>query len=267
MTCREMDGVINLRSGSSNLPPEAAEHVVGCECCRRLVRVLERHPEASAPSESRLQQIQAAMLRDLKPVRPLAPSRVYLSAFALIFLVVVAASSLQLGANGWVVLSVSQKLAVFAALATSAGLLALSMVGQMAPGSKHAISPISFLVGILVLLLLVMAGLFRLHEESEFIPNGLICLKSGLMYSIPGAFLLWLLARRGAILSPKLIGATAGGFAGLIGLTVIEVHCPNLNRYHILVWHGGVILLSALGGFALGAAVAYLGQGRNDRIP
>src|SRR5258707_1392170 len=82
------DGVINLRSGSSKLPPEAAEHVAGCECCRRLVRVLERHPEASAPSESRLQQIQAAMLRDLKPVRPLAPSRVYLSAFALIFLVV-----------------------------------------------------------------------------------------------------------------------------------------------------------------------------------
>jgi len=115
--------------------------------------------------------------------------------------------------------------------------------------------------------MLVMAGLFQWQEEAAFISNGLLCLRTGLMSSIPGGFLVWLLARRGAMLSPKLTGATAGGFAGLIGVTVLEICCPNLNRYHILVWHVGVILLSTLGGVALGAAGAYLGQGRNARIP
>jgi hypothetical protein len=75
-----------------------------------------------------------------------------------------------------------------------------------------------------------------------------------------GAVLTWLWLRRGAAQSPKLMGATTCGFAGLIGVTVLEVHCPNLNLYHILVWHLGVILLSALGGLALGAAVQVVGK-------
>jgi hypothetical protein len=75
---------------------------------------------------------------------------------------------------------------------------------------------------------------------------------------------LWLVLRHGAILSPKLTAATAGGFAGLIGLTVLEVHCPILNRYHILIWHMGVVLLSMLGGLSLGAAWERIGTWRKD---
>jgi hypothetical protein len=33
------------------------------------------------------------------------------------------------------------------------------------------------------------------------------------------------------------------------------VGCPNLDLYHILVWHLGVVLLCAIGGLSLGAAV------------
>jgi hypothetical protein len=266
VTCHEMDGVIGLHSRSSELPPEAAEHIAGCECCRRLVRVLGEKLDAPAPSAGQLKHIQAAMVENLKAVRPLAPSRIFLFAFALIFMAVVAVGSFQLGAYGWGVLSALQKIVVFATLAIGAGLLAISMVRQMAPGSKHVISPTLLPIGILVLLILVMAALFQSQEESAFVQDGLWCLRTGLTYSIPGAFLFWLLLRRGAILSPKLVGATAGGFAGLIGATVLEIHCPNLNRYHILVWHVGAVLLSALGGVALGAAVEYLGRWRNDRI-
>ena len=56
----------------------------------------------------------------------------------------------------------------------------------------------------------------------------------------------------GAILSPGLTGAVAGGLAGVIGLMVLEVRCPNLSGYHILVWHWGVALLAMLGGLTLG---------------
>ena len=67
---------------------------------------------------------------------------------------------------------------------------------------------------------------------------------------------------RGAILFPKFIGAAAGALAGLIGLSVLEINCPNLNVFHILVWHGGVVLVSSSAGALLGAAVEYLERRR-----
>ncbi len=33
---------------------------------------------------------------------------------------------------------------------------------------------------------------------------------------------------------------------------VLEVRCPNLSGYHILLWHCGVALLAILGGLLLG---------------
>jgi hypothetical protein len=66
---------------------------------------------------------------------------------------------------------------------------------------------------------------------------------------------LWLILRLGAVLYPGLIGAVAGGLAGLAGVSILEVNCPNLNLFHIPVWHGGVMAISSLGGTLPGAAV------------
>jgi hypothetical protein len=41
-------------------------------------------------------------------------------------------------------------------------------------------------------------------------------LKAGLPYAIPAALLFWLILRRGAILSPRIAGATTGMLAGLV---------------------------------------------------
>jgi hypothetical protein len=154
---------------------------------------------------------------------------VFLAAFAFIFLVVVAAGALRLGTNGWAALSIGQRVAVFASLAASAVILAASMVRQMVPGSRHTVPPAALPVGILLALMLVIATAFRSHGELAFVADGLVCMRNGLTYSVPAALLFWLLLRRGAILSPKLIGAAAGGLAGLTGLSVLEVNCPNLR--------------------------------------
>ena len=265
MTCRDMDGIISSHSGDALLSPEAAEHIVRCERCRGLVRLLDEAREIPTPSESQLKRIQAGMLESLKPVRPLPPSRIFLLAFALIFLSVVAVGALMLGIHGWSVLSMEQKIAIFATLAASAVLLALSMVRQMVPGSKHFVSPTTLPIAVLVLLMVVIAAMFRSGEESAFVANGLMCIRNGLEYSIPTALLFWMLLRRGAILFPKLIGAAAGGFAGLIGLSVLEINCSNLNVYHILVWHWGVILVTSLAGAALGATVEYIDRYRDKK--
>lgn len=131
---------------------------------------------------------------------------------------------LRSGADGWGALQASQ-IVIFATLAAAAAVLAISMVRKMVPRSKHTVSPTLLPVGILVLLMIVMALIFQSREECAFVSNDLIYLSSGLAYAIPGAFLFWLLLRHGAILSPRLVGTTAGAFAGLIGLTVLEVYC------------------------------------------
>src|SRR5260370_7287792 len=95
--------------------------------------------------------------------------------------------------------------------------------------------------------------------------RGLMVIRNGLEYSVPTALLFWMLLRRGAILFPKLIGAAAGGFAGLIGLSVLEINCSNLNVYHILVWHWGVILVNLLAGAALCANVGYIDPHRHKK--
>jgi hypothetical protein len=144
---------------------------------------------------------------------------------------------------------------IFAALTASVLLFAISVVRQMAPGGKHSISPRLLPIGILAGLILAAAVIFQVRHETAFVPDGLACLRTGMTYSIPAALLFWVLLSRGAVLYPKLTGAAAGGFAGLIGVSVLEVGCPNLDLYHILVWHLGVILLCAIGGLSLGAAV------------
>jgi hypothetical protein len=50
--------------------------------------------------------------------------------------------------------------------------------------------------------------------------------------------------------------------AGLVSTTVLEVHCPNLNVWHILVWHVGI----ALSGLVAGLLIAVAGQVVRDRI-
>jgi len=211
-----------------------------------------------------LRRIKAGILEDLEPIRPLAPSRVLLFWCAIIFLSVVAAGGLLLGMNGWSALSLLQRIAVFMTLAASAVLLTISMVRQMAPGSKHVVAPALLLVAIPIALTIAIGATFRSQQEPAFLASGVRCMENGLMLSIPAAFLLWIILRRGAILYPKLMGAVAGGLAGLIGLSVLEVNCPNLNVFHILAWHGGVGVIGSLGGALLGAAVEFTQEGHED---
>jgi len=113
----------------------------------------------------------------------------------------------------------------------------------------------------------MFATLLRPHSDPTFVATGLVCLRIGLECAVPAALLLWLLLRRGAILNPIFTGATVGALAGLSGLTVLEIFCPNLNEYHILVWHVGAALASAVGGAAIGTFVEYFGWRRGRRIP
>jgi len=93
-----------------------------------------------------------------------------------------------------------------------------------------------------------------------------MCFSTGMSHSILAALALWIPLRRGAMLRPCLTGAAAGGFAGLVGLSILEIQCSNLNFNHILVWHGGVVVASALSGAGLCGLLAYIDNRINRMI-
>lgn len=264
MRCRDIDDVLSSHCGDS-VPPEAGNHIAGCDRCRTLMRFLDEIGKTSLPSGDQLNRIQTGIVENLKPVRPFPSSGVFLLACVIIFLCVVTVGVRNLGISGWGALTVVQRIAVFTTIAVSAVLLAGSMVRQMVPGSKHLLPPSPLPIAVLSILILAIVASFRSHEESAFVANGMMCMRNGLTYSIPAGFLFWLLLRRGAVLFPKLIGTATGGLAGLIGLSVLEVNCTNLNVFHILVWHWGVVLVSSLAGALTGAAVEYIEQSRARR--
>jgi len=264
VTCTDIDDLIMSGPASLLQSLEAAEHIAECKHCRDLLQMLQKKEQAPDSVESQVERIQAMIAALLEPVRPLAPARFFLGACAIIFLGVVAIGITQSGMDGWAALNGTQRIAVFATMAAGAVLLAVSMIGQMAPGNKYALAPALLPIGVLTVLIVVLSATFRPREELAFVQTGLACVGRGLTYSIPVAFLFWLLTRRGAILSPKLIGAAVGGLASLAGFTVLELNCPDVNVFHIVVWHWGVVLIGTAAGALIGAAGEYI---QRRRIP
>ncbi len=214
---------------------------------RELDRLISSQQSPPLPAD-RLKQIEAEVVRDLKPVRPLAPAGVYLAGFAGVFVAVCGIGCLMVGQLGWHALSDLQRIAIFAPLAIISALLAFSVVRQMTPAARNPKGTTLLAAGLFVFLLATFAFMFHPVHEFTFVRSGLACFRTGMLFAIPAAFLFALLLTRGAGLSPLLTGATAGGLAGLAGLTVLEIHCPNLNVYHIVIWHVSVTLVCVIGG-------------------
>ena len=205
--------------------------------------------------EAILRPIRATILADLRPVRPLPPERFFLLGVLLVFAAIVGAGCGLIGMRGWAALDAVQKIAVFTPLIASSMLLAIAAVRGMAPGRANVRSLAIAAGAAFAVLIGSIAVVFAPHLERHFVAHGLTCLTTGLEFSIPTAVVFAAIFSRGAMLSPALAGAASGGLAGLVGLTVLEFHCPNLNQEHILVWHIAVVLISACAGLAAGRLV------------
>jgi len=214
-----------------------------------LDKLIASRPLPAVPAV-KLKQIESAVVADLKPVRPLAPAGVYVVAFAGIFVAACAISwRYVLGQHGWEALSSLQRYLIFAPLIAAVVLLVFSIVRQMTPAGKYTRVTALLAAGVFLLLLLLMTLIFHPVPEADFAYDALVCFRAGMLFAIPTGVLFWLLLWRSAALSPSLTGATAGGLAGLTGLAVLEIHCPNLNVYHIVAAHVSVTLICALAGF------------------
>jgi len=79
-----------------------------------------------------------------------------------------------------------------------------------------------------------------------------VCLTAGLLHAIPAALASRLILRRGFAVNAVAAGLVSGTLAGLAGVTMLELHCANLEALHVMLWHTAVIPVSGAAGALLG---------------
>jgi hypothetical protein len=258
------DDLAKALTKETPLPLEAQEHLKSCKRCQELVDALNVPVAVEPPSPAILQKITEGIAINLRPVSPVAPAGYFFGGIAGIFVSIVALCVYRMGALAIAVMTPLETVAILTALAVSTGLLAYSLVHQMIPGSPHRISPRLLPVGIAVLLTIVIGVLFQFQHEQNFWGHAWPCIRAGIPIGVLAAVPFWLILRRGAILFPAMTGATTGLLAGLVGTSVLEIHCPNLDAWHILISHLGVAMLCALAGLIVGFAVEIKGYAVNS---
>ena len=230
----------------------------------KIDRLLELAPSSELSPELH-RTISGALTASLQPVKPMPAARVLTGQFASIFLVFAAALIAMMGVTGFRTLHAWQALGIVAILAVGVSLFSLTLAWQIRPGSLQKIPAklswayfgVGFLTG--------AALLFPWRGAEAFVSRGWPCLLTGSAVAIPGGVLFWLLTRRGVPLSAGAFGGTLGAIAGLLGLTVLQFHCLYQNAAHLLVWHGGILVLSITTGLLVALAIERNGRGQRSK--
>ncbi len=199
-----------------------------------------------------LERIGDSIKPSLRPVRPLPPAWVLAGGLVLVCAAVSLAGAARAGLLGVAKMSLLERWLVFPALGFLACSAAVSFVHQMIPASQIRVSPRALVVLSSFGLLAMFAYVFRDYHSDHFFSAGIVCLLTGLLHAIPAGLLSWLMFRRGFAVNPVSAGLAAGTLGGLAGLGVLELHCPNFEAAHILVWHTAVVPVSAALGALLG---------------
>lgn len=227
-----------------------ADHVRNCPGCRALLQALMAPEEL--PDQQRLDRVAAQITASLRIVRPL-PSDGKMMLFAFVSFVVFAClMTIPFGYDGFHRLSAFQKGLYHVTLAVLGLFFSLSTVEAIVPGSKLRVSPLLVVVGSVVLLAIVSVVLFPQFGLQDFTEIGVPCLQLGLACAALGSGFAVFFVRKGYSVSPVWTGTVVGSFGGLLGVAVLALHCVQQNAAHVLVWHIGAMVISAVTGAVLG---------------
>ena len=199
-----------------------------------------------------LDRVAKSIGSSLRPVRPVPPAWVLAGGLALICLAVAVAGAARSGFYGVQKLSILERALIFPTLGILIWLRATATASEMIPGSRRRAAPGLLLGAGSLGLLIVFAVLFHDYRTDHFVSQGIVCLSAGLLHAIPAALASWFLLRRGFAVNAVAAGLVVGTLAGLAGVTMLELHCANLETLHVMLWHTAVMPVSAAAGALLG---------------
>lgn len=259
--CKLIDAELDRQFAGrgSQLSPEVLRHLDECERCRTLYSYLAQElPADTVPGEVE-HQIVGTIQGSLKPVFRLRSNAAIAAQLMIVFLLISAAVISRMKVAGFEVMSLPQLIGISTIFSSGVVLLALSLAWQMRPGSLRRI-PEWASAGILAAGLLVgIVLLFPWKAPDAFVVRGWRCLRTGLVLAVPVSLVFWSLVRRGAPLNLRSLGGTVGAIAGLLAVTVLQYTCDLQNVGHLLVWHGGVLVVSTLAGALIGDRISRFG--------
>jgi len=202
-----------------------------------------------------LDRISNSIRPSLRPVHPLPPTWVLASGLVLICAALGLAGAARAGFYGIERMVLSERVLIFSTLGILAWIAAREFVSEWIPGSRRRFTPSMLLTILSAALLTVFAILFRDYHTNHFVSVGVVCLFTGLLHAIPAGLLGWLVLRKGLAVDSVSAGVVGGALAGLAGVAMLELHCPNFEALHVLFWHTAVVPASAALGGAVGLAL------------
>jgi Negative regulator of sigma F len=198
-----------------------------------------------------LKRIADSINTSLQPVRPLPPTWVLTGGLLLICAVVAVTAAVLAGLYGIEKLAPWQRIMIFLTLGILVWVAGREFVSQLIPGSRH-LSAGALLTSVSAALLVVFSLMFHDYHIDHFFAAGIACLLTGVLLAIPSAILGCSLLRHGFAVSPVAAGLVGGAFAGLCGVTMLELHCADFQALHVLVWHTAVVPIGAAAGALVG---------------
>jgi len=214
-------------------------------------RIDEVLKQAGPVDAALLARVTASMSQSIAPVRPLASSLTLASALFAIASLYAATVASWIGMYGVRKMTAGAIALMFSLLAVITAVAAIHAVDEMIPGSVRRIASWQLLTLAILAFAAVDAVLFQDYSLGNFLPNGVACLKAGLETAAPVGVGAWLVLRRGFAVNPPSAGLAAGTLAGLAGVVMLELHCPDFRTPHIMIWHTAVIPVAALVGMGV----------------
>jgi hypothetical protein len=215
-----------------------------------------------------LNRISESLGSSFQPVRALPPPWILASVLVLICTTVAVAGALILGAYGIRKMNAVEATLIFSMLSILVWLAARLCVAEVIPGSRLPIAPWLLVASGCIGLGVVFGLLFHDYRTAEFIAQGVPCLRAGLLHAIPASLAAWWILRRGFAVKPVAAGLATGTLAGLAGVAMLELHCPNFEAPHLMVWHIAVIPVSAaLVALAAIGVQAFESRRKNRNVP
>lgn len=254
MSCKEIDEFLDDRVSrvETSVPGWVAAHCRQCARCQQLLELLETRVRIQPPPADLLSRVDEVIAGSLRAVTPLSSARSFVLGFLTIVVALAGGGIVTMGVGATRVMGIWQFAGVGSILGASAVLLAISLSRQMAPGSQQKVRPAMLVFSLLACFPLALLLLFPWKLAGGFVSAGWHCASAGLVLVVPASVCFWFLVRRGAILAPGLTGATIGLLAGLVGATALHFGCEIAAAPHLVVWHAGLPVFSALAGFLIG---------------